>query len=58
MPELMSAFADRIPDHRRKYHPVEFSAILHKELVTILPFIDGNGASILMNLAFFKTGIR
>ena len=58
IPELMSAFADRIPDHRRKYHPVEFSALLHKELVTIHPFIDGNGraARLLMNLAFLQDG--
>jgi Fic family protein len=43
---------------REKYHPVEFSALLHKELVTIHPFIDGNGrtARLLMNLALLQGG--
>ncbi len=58
IPELMRAFTDNIPDHRQEYHSVEFAAMLHKELVTIHPFIDGNGraARLLMNLAFLQDG--
>lgn len=43
---------------RRKYHPVEFSALAHKDLVTIHPFIDGNGraARLLMNLTLLQSG--
>ncbi|SPD71989.1 Filamentation induced by cAMP protein Fic (fragment) [uncultured Desulfobacterium sp.] len=54
----MRAFVDRIPDFRQSYHPVEFAAMLHKELVTIHPFIDGNSraARLLMNLAFLQDG--
>ncbi len=58
IPALMSAFVEKIPDQRVKRHPVEFAAIIHKELVTIHPFIDGNGrvARLLMNLALFQAG--
>jgi Fic family protein len=58
IPDLMSAFAKRIPDQRAKRHPVEFAAIIHRELVTIHPFIDGNGraARLLMNLALLQAG--
>ena len=43
---------------RKKYHPVEFSARIHEELVTIHPFVDGNGRAgrLLMNLALLQTG--
>jgi Fic family protein len=58
IPDLMSAFVERIPDQRAKHHPVEFAAIIHKEFVTIHPFIDGNGraARLLMNLALLQAG--
>jgi len=58
IPVLMQAFAKNIPELKKKYHPVEFSAILHKELVEIHPFIDGNGrtARLLMNLALLQSG--
>lgn len=58
VPELMKKFIDSIPAMRKKYHPVEFSARIHKELVTIHPFIDGNGRAgrLLMNLALLQTG--
>jgi Fic family protein len=58
IPEMMKAFMKRIPDQRAAYHPVEFAAIIHKELVTIHPFIDGNGraARLLMNLALLQAG--
>lgn len=43
---------------RDKYHPVEFSALLHKRFVFIHPFIDGNGriARLLMNAALIQDG--
>lgn len=56
--DLMKTFIDNIPGKREKNHPVEFAAIIHKELVTIHPFIDGNGraARLLMNLALLQSG--
>ncbi|MBU2055266.1 MAG: Fic family protein [Proteobacteria bacterium] len=43
IPGLMTNFVGRIPELRSTRHPIEFAAILHKELVTIHPFFDGNG---------------
>jgi Fic family protein len=42
----------------KKCHPVKYAAILHKKLVTIHPFIDGNGrtARLAMNLALLQHG--
>ena len=56
--DLMESFVDGNPGIREKNHPVEFVAIIHKELVTIHPFIDGNGraARLLMNLALLQSG--
>lgn len=58
IPELMKAFVDRIPAIRTKRHPPEFAAVTHGDLVTISPFIDGNGrtARLLMNLALLQVG--
>lgn len=58
IPDLMKAFTNSIPDYRKKLHPVEFAASIHKELVMIHPFIDGNGraARLLMNLALLQAG--
>ncbi len=58
IPALMKKFVTDIPRLRKKYHPVEYAALLHKELVTIHPFVDGNGraARLLMNLALLQSG--
>jgi Fic family protein len=42
----------------KKLHPVIYAARLHAELVTIHPFVDGNGrtARLLMNLALIQNG--
>lgn len=58
IPDLMKSLILEIPDDRAKHHPVEFAAILHRKLVTIHPFIDGNGraARLLMNLALLQAG--
>jgi Fic family protein len=58
IPDLMRSFIVGSSETRAKRHPVEFAAIIHKELVTIHPFIDGNGraARLLMNLALLQAG--
>lgn len=55
---LIKNFINRIPELKAKYHAIEYAALLHKELVTIHPFIDGNGrtARLLMNLALLQSG--
>lgn len=58
IPDLMKSFVAGLPDDRSKHHPVEYAAILHRKLVTVHPFIDGNGraARLLMNLALLQAG--
>ena len=58
IPALMESFIAGLPEARAHHHPVEFAAIIHKKLVTIHPFIDGNGraARLLMNLALLQAG--
>ena len=58
IPDLMKSFVAGIPDDRSKHHSVEYAAILHRKLVTVHPFIDGNGraARLLMNLALLQAG--
>jgi Fic family protein/DNA-binding Xre family transcriptional regulator len=45
--------------HKRKLHPVELAAKVHLKLVTIHPFIDGNGRTsrLMMNLILLKNGL-
>lgn len=58
VPALMKKFVAGMPALRRRLHPVVFAAKLHKELVNIHPFVDGNGrtARLLMNLALIQSG--
>lgn len=58
LPDLMKSFVEGIPGMRKKLHPPEFAAALHKDFVTIHPFIDGNGrvARLLMNLVLLQAG--
>lgn len=55
---LMKQFATEIPTLKAKYHPIEFAALMHLKLVTIHPFIDGNGriVRLIMNLALMQAG--
>lgn len=53
----MQEFIASIPELKR-LHPVENAALLHLNLATIHPFVDGNGrtARLLMNLALLQSG--
>lgn len=55
---LMQAFVAEISGQRDILHPIAFAAWLHIRLVSIHPFIDGNGrtARLLMNLALMRAG--
>ncbi len=57
IPPAMQEFIGRFPS-LRQLHPIEYAAMLHLNLVTIHPFIDGNGrtARLLMNLALLQAG--
>ncbi len=57
-PKLMEDFIQKIKELKEKKHPVEASALAHKEFVFIHPFIDGNGrvARLLMNLILLQAG--
>lgn len=56
--DLMKRFVDSLATLQKDKHPIEYSALVHKELVTIHPFVDGNGrvARLLMNLALMQHG--
>ncbi|MBO6087259.1 Fic family protein [bacterium] len=58
IPNLMKDFTANIESNKNKMHPVEFAAYLHERIVSIHPFIDGNGrtARLLMNLALLNAG--
>jgi Fic family protein len=55
---LMKSFIKHAATYRKKMHPVEMAATIHKEFVFIHPFIDGNGrvARLLMNLSLLQEG--
>jgi len=55
---LMAGFVRKLPALKKKLHPVEFAARVHKDFVFIHPFVDGNGrlARLLMNLALLQSG--
>lgn len=58
IPELMTGYFDFYEKNKNSMHPVELSANMHEKLVTIHPFIDGNGrtARLVMNLILLQNG--
>lgn len=58
IPDLMHSFVERMNEAKWKLHPIEYAALLHKGLVDIHPYVDGNGrtARLLMNLALVNEG--
>ncbi len=58
IPQLMKDLLLWYNDNRKTLHPVELSAEIHERLVTIHPFIDGNGRTsrLLMNLILLQNG--
>lgn len=58
IPQLMSEFFAYYEANKNTLHPVILSANMHEKLVTIHPFIDGNGrtARLIMNLILIKHG--
>jgi Fic family protein len=57
VPDLMDAFHNWLGD-KPNLHPIELAAEAHYRLVTIHPFVDGNGrtARLLMNLILMMQG--
>ncbi len=55
---LIPEFIQKLNQIRKEKHPVEVSAIAHKDFVFIHPFIDGNGrvSRLLMNLILLQEG--
>ena len=55
---LMEGVGRWIDEKRHSMHPARFASMLHLKLVTVHPFIDGNGrvARLLMNAALIQDG--
>ena len=43
VPVLMQEFVSKLVTLKKRGHPVEYSALAHKEFAFIHPFVDGNG---------------
>lgn len=58
IPQLMGEFFAYYEANKNTLHPVVLSANMHEKLVSIHPFIDGNGrtARLIMNLILLKHG--
>jgi Fic family protein len=56
--DLMEAYLRFYDDDKNKLHPVVLAAEMHERLVTIHPFIDGNGRTsrLIMNLILLQNG--
>ena len=57
IPDLMQEFGTWL-NHKNDIHPIDLAAEAHYQLVTIHPFVDGNGrtARLLMNLILLMHG--
>jgi Fic family protein len=58
VPALMQDWGDWLNGPAQTLHPVERAALAHHRLVTVHPFIDGNGrtARLVMNLLLMRDG--
>lgn len=58
VPKKMEEYFEWFRTYKDKMHPVVLAAEMHERLVTIHPFIDGNGRTsrLLMNLFLLKNG--
>ncbi|MEM6406555.1 MAG: Fic family protein [Pseudomonadota bacterium] len=58
VPDLMDNYFTFYATHKHIMHPVELAAEMHERLVTIHPFVDGNGrtARLVMNLILLQNG--
>lgn len=58
LPGLMHDLIRWIGSNQKKIHPVELAAMVHHKLVSIHPFVDGNGrtARVMMNLLLLQQG--
>jgi len=58
LPELMSAYFDHYNQQKYVLHPVILAAEMHERLVSIHPFVDGNGRTsrLVMNLILLSNG--
>ncbi len=56
--DLMKEYFEYYEDNKNKLHPVSLASDMHEKLVTIHPFIDGNGrtARLVMNLILLRNG--
>ena len=60
VPELMAAFVAEIAEKQGDLHPILLAAFVHRRLVDIHPYVDGNGrtARLLMNLVLVNAGYQ
>lgn len=58
VPSLMTSWEDWLTDEASSRHPIERAALAHHRLVSIHPFLDGNGrtARLVMNLLLLRDG--
>lgn len=58
VPDLMVEFTNWLNEQTGKLHPVDLASHAHYKLVSIHPFVDGNGrtARLLMNLILMQAG--
>ncbi|HOS84599.1 MAG TPA: Fic family protein [Bacteroidales bacterium] len=58
VPQMMNDFFTHYKKQKKKLHPILLAAEMHERLVTIHPFIDGNGrtARLLMNCILLQHG--
>ena len=58
VPDLMKRFVAELGQKEALMHPIEYAAYVHRRLVDIHPFADGNGrtARLLMNLILINKG--